>query len=211
MLILISGDKDKAVTSLPKAVLQAVSASKSSARQDLAVLTLAVVVEVVQLMLDLIAASSSTLILTEIVRTTMLQTTQDYLIYKLSEEEQAASASKVLWAAKLKTATVSSMTVAVQEQIPSLTLKLAARLLNVLVQVARLLLESLVLLIALILLLSARLSAKKSALVDVWVEEIVIMENVTAIMDLLALIALLEVRKFGKIEYRNFTCTVTQE
>jgi len=37
------------------------------------------------------------------------------------------------------------------------------------------------------------------------------MDNVTAIMDLPVLIALLVVKKFGKVGYRNFTCTVTQE
>jgi len=199
MLIPTSGDKAKAVTSLPSLVHQVVSASKSSASQDLAALILVVVVVAAIVMLDLITASSSILILTEIVRTTMPLTMPDYLIYKLSEEELAASASKVLWAAVLKTVTVSSMTAKVQEQILFLTSKSAAKLLLVLVKVARLLLASLVLLIVLILLLSARLSAKKSALVDVWVEEIVIMDNVTAIMDLLALIALSVLKKFGKL------------
>lgn len=37
------------------------------------------------------------------------------------------------------------------------------------------------------------------------------MDNVTAIMDLRVLIAPLMLKKIGKVGYRNFTCTVTQE
>jgi len=98
MLNLTLGDKDRDVTSSPNLALLVDSALRSFAlAHPVDALLLVVLVVLAKVIPDLMDASLYTLILTLIVRMTVLRVMQDFQIYKYLEEVKVASVFQALW------------------------------------------------------------------------------------------------------------------
>jgi len=98
MLNLTPGEKDKDVTSSPNLALLVDSALRSIAlAHPVDVLLLVVLVVLAKVIPDLMDASLYTLILTLIVRMTVLRVMQDFQIDKYLEEVKVASVFQALW------------------------------------------------------------------------------------------------------------------
>jgi len=184
LLILTSGDKDKAVASSLNPALPLLSLKNGVLAQKDPVLVLAVLVGCVRLIASLTAASGSMLLKTMTVILLQLSLTPDFLVYKPSVEVLVLSASKVLSIARgldLNLLSASNIAAVALDLAPSLTLKSELRPSNVPQRVAKLLLAMRELLTALILCHGAALLELRPVLVVAWVEELALAVHVLAI------------------------------
>jgi len=177
--------EDKVALSSLESALPVLSMSSALALPEVA-LTLVEVVVPVEMTLDPMAASLFTLMMAMIATTPMLRTMLDFPVYKLSEEELVASASLVpsLPLARLALKLLSASLIPVMALV--LLLPSMSRLVVRLSLVRRLVMSALVVTLVpsavLILLITARLLVRRFALVDVWVEELVLVESVSVTM-----------------------------